>query len=424
MPRSPAPQSAPESAPRSAPAPASAAGHRQLHLPRPTIRLRLTLLYGSLFLASGAVLLAITYLLVSTGNPLVSTDANGRTVITFNGVAGSVSGGGVSTGGPAGLTVPPDPVALQTIVVEQHAAELNQLLVWSLVALGIMAVASVGAGWLVAGRVLRPLRSMTSAVRELSASSLHRRLATDGPDDELSDLRATFNDLLARLDASFQAQRAFVANASHELRTPLARQRTMLQVALDDPDATMDSLRQAGERALVAGEQQERLIEALLMLARGERGLERRELVDLAAIAGDVVASRQTDADGRGLRLKARLGPAATRGDAHLLERLTGNLVDNALRYNEPGGWVEVSTTARRGSVHLSVVNGGPHVPPAEVGRLLEPFQRLAPERTVAGDGWGLGLSIVRAIVRAHGGTIDVVARPEGGLAIEVSLPA
>jgi signal transduction histidine kinase len=406
--------------------PVAATGHRRLRLPRPTIRLRLTLLYGSLFLASGAVLLTITYLLVSTGTPLVSTDASGRTVVTFSGVAGSVSGGGASTNGVGELIGPgpQDPVALQTIVLDQHAAELNQLLAWSLVALAIMAVVSVGAGWLVAGRVLQPLRSMTSDVRELSATSLHRRLVTDGPDDELCDLGATFNDLLARLDASFQAQRAFVANASHELRTPLARQRTVLQVALDDPDATIDSLRQAGARALVAGEQQERLIEALLMLARGERGLDHREPVDLGAVAGEVVQARQAEADGQGLRLRTRLGPAETRGDARLLERLVGNLVDNALRYNEPGGWVEVSTTGWRGSVHLSVVNSGPPVPPAEVGRLLEPFQRLAPERTGAGDGWGLGLSIVRAIVRAHGGTTDLRARPEGGLSIEVSLPA
>jgi signal transduction histidine kinase len=409
--------------------PAPAAGDGARDRPRLTIRLRLTLLYGALALASGAVLLAVTYLLVSaaTGGVAVYTDATGQTVITFSGVGGAVGGAripvGVTTFGP-GPATPPDPADLQAVAVAQHDAEMRQFLTWSLVALAAMAVGSIGVGWLVAGRVLQPVRTMTQDVRALSAASLHRRLVLEGPDDELSDLGATFNDLLARLDASFQAQRAFVANASHELRTPLARQRTLLQVAIEDPNATVGSLREAGERALVAGEQQERLIEALLMLARGERGLERREPVDLATIAADVVRVRQPDGDARGLRLKTRLGPAETRGDARLLERMAGNLVDNAIRYNAPNGWVEVATTGRRGSVHLSVANSGPIVPPAEVGRLLDPFQRLATERTAGGDGWGLGLSIVRAIVRAHGGTINVRSRSEGGLAIEVALPA
>lgn len=387
-------------------------------LPRPTIRLRLTLLYGGLFLASGAGLLALTYALVSqaTGNPIVAVTANGGIVVTF---------GAGASGSPVVLPGPgvPNPGQLQLVAEQQHAAELTQLLIWSVVALGVMAVVSVAIGWLVAGRALRPVRAMTTDVRAISAANLHRRVPLEGPDDELRDLGATFNDLLARLERSFESQGQFVANASHELRTPLARQRTLLQVALADPDASIESLKAAGGRAVAAGQQEERLIEALFTLARSERGLERREPVDLATMTGDVLATRGPEVASQTLHLDARLEPARLSGDPRLLERLVANLLDNAIRYNRPDGGVEISTVTRDGHAVLSVRNTGAVVPSADVARLLEPFQRVAADRTGHGEGWGLGLSIVRAVAAAHGARLVVGARPEGGLVVEVIFP-
>jgi signal transduction histidine kinase len=263
----------------------------RIRLPRPTIRLRLTLLYGVLFLASGAALLAVTYVLVAsaTSDPLVYRDPNGQLTVTLSGggEVGPVATDEASTvvtegssGGPA--PVGPDDDEIQALAEAQHAAQMGQLLTWSGVALAIMAVASVGIGWLVAGRVLDPMRRLTADVRQISTTNLHERLALHGPDDELKELGGTFNDLLGRLERSFEAQRQLVANASHELRTPLARQRTLLQVALADPELTADSLRATAERVLAAGDQQEELIDALIALARGERGLDHHEPVDLA----------------------------------------------------------------------------------------------------------------------------------------------
>jgi signal transduction histidine kinase len=265
---------------------------------------------------------------------------------------------------------------------------------------------------------------MTADVREISATNLHRRLTRHGPDDELNDLGNTFNDLLGRLERSFEAQRQFVANASHELRTPLARQRTLIQVALDDRDVTVDSLRTTFERVLVAGGQQEKLVDALLTLARGERGLEHREPVDVAVVANDVLQMRRAEVEGSRLRLDTRLGAAPITGDPRLLERLVMNLVDNALRYNAAHGWIEVTTATKARSAVLRVTNSGSVVPPAQVDRLFQPFQRLGADRTRSGDGWGLGLSIVRAIASAHDAAVVVRARPEGGLDVEISFPS
>ena len=407
------------------PTPGIKAGGR-VRLPRPTIRLRLTLLYGALFLASGALLLAITFVLVrfATGNPIVGTSPDGAFIIDFSGPIGgqTVIAGGAAGSGP-GIDAPPQLQQLQALVIAQHAAELNQLLLWSGVALVIMAAASIGIGWLVAGRVLRPVRSMTADVRAISAADLRRRLTLPAVDDELRDLGSTFNDLLGRLERSFDAQRQFVANASHELRTPLARQRTLIQVAMSDPDATVNSLRATYERVLVAETQQEELIEALLTLARGERGLERHESVDLAVVAQLVLDARRTESADATLRVQARLSPARTSGDRRLLERLVANLIDNAVRYNVPRGQIEVTTETRGGIAVLRVTNGGPVVPAADVERLFQPFQRLGLDRTDHGERWGLGLSIVRAIASAHEGSVRAVAREGGGLVVEVSLP-
>ncbi len=375
---------------------------RWTHLPPPTVRLRLTLLYSGLFLASGAVLLAITYALFrhNTGVNLI-----------------------FPMGEPN-----PSPEVRQDIesriagLEANHADVLHQLLVQSGIALAIMTVASVALGWLVAGRVLRPLRTMTAATRQISERNLHERLALPGPRDELKDLADTVDGLLARLETAFGAQQRFVANAAHELRTPLTLWRALLEERLTDPAATIDSFRATSRRLLALGGEQERLLESLLTLASSERGLDRREPFDLAAVAETVLRDPETGP--LEVRIDGEFEPAPVAGNAALAERLVRNLVDNAVRYNVPGGRVKVRTGTGTGGAFLSVANDGPPVPAAEVERLLEPFQRLGTDRTAPSDGHhGLGLSIVQAIATAHHATLLAEARPEGGLAVEVRFP-
>jgi signal transduction histidine kinase len=367
---------------------------------RKTVRLRLTLLYGGLFLVCGVGLLTVTYFLV-------------RHAVS-PGDMGSLPPGlpGLPAGPPirgTQLTFGAQEVAevAQRALVAQRQDVLHQLLVQSGIALALMVVLALALGWWVAGRILRRLHTITTAARAISATNLHRRLALAGPADELKDLGDTFDELLARLDASFQAQRQFVANASHELRTPLARQRAIGQVALDDPDATVTTLREAHERVLAAGVQQERLIEAMLTLARGHAGIDVRQPFDLGEVVREVVGTRVSD---------VTISACTVSGHRALAERLVANLVDNAIRHNTASGWVSVSCA--RGV--LTVANTGPEVPPQEVARLFEPFQRLA-VRT--GDGLGLGLSIVRAIATAHDATVAAASRPEGGLVVTVTFP-
>jgi signal transduction histidine kinase len=393
------------------------------HLPRRTVRLRLTLVYGALFLVSGAALLAITYVLVArtTDVGVFKTSDGGSGVIIGShpsaGARPQISTHGVGTPGAPLPDITPEQAT--HLAAQQHAAQMRQLLLSSGIALAIMAVVSIALGWMIAGRVLRPLRAITASVRDISATNLHERLALRGPDDELKELGGTFNALLTRLDAAFQAQRQFAANASHELRTPLTRQRALAQVALADPDADVDTLRVAHERVLVAGVQQERLIDALLVLARGQAGPSGAEQVDLAQIAERVVADRRAEAMSFGLTVRRALSPASTTGDPRLVERLVTNLVDNALRHNVDDGRVEITTDERNGRAVLTVTNTGPDVPASDIDRLLQPFQRLGRDRV--GNSAGLGLSIVQAIADAHGATLGAVSRPTGGLSIEVS---
>jgi signal transduction histidine kinase len=399
---------------------------RWQRLPRRTIRLRLTLLYGGLFLGSGAGLLTITYVLVRNRLPVMTSSDE------ISGAVGTQAGHSAcfvtSPAGSPPITTAPPPDCLayaQSLLNGERSAVLSQLLTDTGIALAIMTVVSIALGWLMAGRVLRPLRTITAAARYISASSLHERLALTGPDDELKELGDTFDGLLARLEASFRAQRQFVANASHELRTPLARQRTVVEVALADPDPSIASLQAACQRVLVAGEQQERLIEALLTLARSERGLDRQEPLDLSAIAREVLASRRDDARSRDVSLEADLGSAHVLGDPRLAERLLANLIDNAIRHNRPGGRARVSTATSTGHAILSVTNTGPAVPPDQIDRLFQPFQRLRAGRTAMrdGDGLGLGLPIVVAIAAAHGAYVRARSRPSGGLSVAVRFP-
>jgi signal transduction histidine kinase len=382
-------------------------------LPQRTIRLRLTATYAVLFLLSGAGLLAITYVLVSAAT------ASGCYRHAVN----------MAGGKPATVTACLSPHArsapagLQGLVASQHASTMNHLLAYSGVALAIMAVASAGLGWVMAGRALRPLRDITAAARQISATSLDRRLALAGPGDEITELGNTIDDLLSRLEAAFAAQRQFAANASHELRTPLAWQKTLIQVTLADPDADARTLRAAHERVLAAGAHQERIIEALLMLTRGQAGLAKRDQFDLADLAGQVIAARQAEAQDRQLRLHTALASAPAAGDPQLAERLIANLAENALRHNTPGGYIEVVTGTRSSHAVLMVTNTGPEVPEEAVGQLLQPFQRLGTDRTGHGHGLGLGLSIVKAITDAHDATLTIGPQPGGGLHVEVAFP-
>jgi signal transduction histidine kinase len=400
-------------------------GHRPPHLPRRTVRLRLTLIYGCLFLVSGAVLVVATNLLVDRAN----------NVPTGNSVVVVYRGKPMTQAEASHLKKPGNSVVyrgkkmsqaevdqIRAAALGQRADDVHTLYVYSLVVLGAMALVSSLLGWAVAGRALRPLRALTSSAKGISATNLHYRLPLDGPDDELKELGTTFNQLLARLETAFESQRRFVANASHELRTPLARQRAIAQVALSDPGATVESLRAAHERALAAGAQQERLIDALLTLAQGEAGA-RKETVDLAGAVAAVLAQPSPELEALGLRLERSLAPAPVVGDPRLLERLAANLVDNGARYNVAGGELRVSTSSRAGTAVLSVENSGPVVPPSELERLFQPFQRMAQERTGHGGGVGLGLSIVAAIATAHGATVSATPRDGGGLRVEVRFP-
>jgi signal transduction histidine kinase len=381
-------------------------------LPRRTIRLRLALLYGGLFFISGAALLALTYGGVAQTHGSYS-QAFPVQVIRHR---------SVEAAGPQEGSGPPG--AVSVVDSRQRSVDLRVLAVVSVIALVVMAAVSMGLGWLIAGRVLRPLRTITAAARDISATDLHRRLALEGPDDEFKELGDTFDGLLGRLDASFQSQRQFVANASHELRTPLARLKTLAQVALADPHANVTSLRAAHERVLASEQQLEDLIESLLSLASSERALDRREPVDLAVLTHEVLAARRTEIESRGLQLQATLDPARAEGNPQLVEHLIANLIDNAIGHNASGGRVDITTATRSGGAVLSVGNDGPVIAPGELARLQRPFQRLGPERTNRGDGHGLGLSIVHAIAEAHGATISTRVKPDGGLQIEVSFPA
>jgi signal transduction histidine kinase len=385
-------------------------------LPR-TVRLRLTLLYGALFAASGAVLLAITYLLVRS---------TGYLVLIGNGPPGRLEGRSAGRNLGTG-DIPPQlqgiAKQLRDQAARQHAADLQQLLVQSGIALTIMVVISIALGWLVAGRVLRPLRTMTATVRQISARNLHQRLAVAGPRDELKDLADTVDGLLGRLEAALDTQKRFVANAAHELRTPLTLEHALLEETLSDPGATLTSSRATFRRLLAISEQQGRLLEALLTLASSERGLDHRHPLDLSVLTEQALRSWRPEIDRLGLQVQARTAAAPTAGDPALVERLVANLLDNAVRYNLPGGRVEVATATDAERALLSITNTGPVVPPAQVDRLLEPFHRLG-DRTARNDGHhGLGLSIVRAIATAHDATLTVSARPAGGLAVEVSFP-
>ena len=311
-----------------------------------------------------------------------------------------------------------------TITATGRGISPSQLLIGSAVALVLLAPVALSLGWFVAGRFLRPLRAITATARHISAGSLHQRLALGEGADELTELGHTLDELFARLQAAFDAQRHFVANASHELRTPLAGLRTLLEVTLGDPDTDAETLRAACREALDLEARQERLVHALLDLATSERGISTWEQCDLTEIARLVTASRRDQAADKGIRLIEHNAPAATSGDPKLIESLVANLVDNAIRHNRPDGYVRITIEACGTSAGITVSNSGPVVPREQVQRLLQPFQRLSPRRNELRDGYGLGLAIVNAVARAHHAALAIDPRAEGGLDVTVRFAA
>lgn len=451
---------------------------RWLRLPRRTVRLRLTALYGALFLLSGAGLLVFTNVLVhrqSSGAAFFIDHRPGQLRPQIKGVVGGFSAtigvppgvavvargktgsGGVVQSGP--LLPPAGPAVfhqqlpgptlaqvqaqahqLRTLARKQHDTELQHLLVISGIALGVMAVISVALGWLISGRVLRPLRTMTSTTHSITERNLHERLSLGGPDDELKDLANTIDGLLGRLEAAFEAQRRFVANASHELRTPLAMMRTSLDVAAAKPGQQPPQMAALDGKLREGLDQAERLLEGFLTLARAQHGaLPERASVSLSYIALSAIRTRAALIAEHGIAVEESIADAQVTGSETLLARMVANLVDNAIHHNKRGGWMRVCTacaddhtttptgttaaTAAAATATLVVESGGPHLQQSAVDQLAQPFRRLGAERTGSERGVGLGLSIVAAIASAHGGELQLHARPEGGLRAQVDLP-
>ena len=390
--------------------------HDTLGGPAPTIRLRLTVLYGLVFLLTGAVLLTIGYALVRHN---LDARENLRAALQRLGIVPPSAS--PFFGRPLQFA-PGSPEASVADVVraQLRASALHRLVIEYVLALGVMTMVSVAAGWLLAGRALRPLRDITATARRVSGENLGERIGLVGPADELKELADTFDGMLGRLDAAFASQRHFVANASHELRTPLAIMRTEVDVALADPDASVGELRSMGEAVRETIDRCERLIEGLLVLARSEAATGRDEPVDLAALAGDCITDLRARAQEADVEVSTDLQPAWTCGEPALLERMIANLIDNGIRYNEPHGYLSIATRLDGERVRLSVCNAGAVIDPADAQTLTEPFRRL--DRSLGG--FGLGLSIVRSVTVAHGGTIEVLAPAGGGLEVRIALPA
>jgi signal transduction histidine kinase len=368
---------------------------------RRSVRWRFTNLYAGLFLASGVAMLAV-----------VGAFAGGSMVAA----PGPGSGSGVTGASAAALA---RIASLEHQLAQAQSRQTQQLLLGSAVGLLVMGVLSLLLGCYAAGRVLRPLRAMTSATRRISADNLHERLAVEGPHDELRDLGDTIDELLARLESSFAAQRRFVADASHELRTPLATMRAAVDVTLAKPEPLPEQTRVLAGRVRTELDQVERLLDGLLTLARAQHRLPEPEAVPLGALAADALAAR-------GLPVGQVLDDSApgvqVRGNRTLLRRLVDNLVDNAVFHNEPDGWVRVHVRPSGTAVELVVENGGERLTPDQVLELVRPFRRLGPERT-GGNGSGLGLAIVAAVTEAHDGRLELSARKGGGLRVLVTLP-
>jgi len=392
---------------------------RWVRLPGRTVRTRLTILYGILFVFSGALLLTIS------SGVAVGTSSSQAVPAAINSAGGS-------------------PLDQANARIHQLQAQISQLqsqaasppdqnklshvlLISSLIALGIMTVISVALGWLVAGRALRPVRQMTAAAQRISEDSLHERLAVHGPEDELKELGDTIDGLLERLEVAFSAQRRFVANASHELRTPLTTMRASLDVALAKPDPAPPQTVALAGRLRVELDKIDMLLEAFLVLARAQhRALPGRAIIPLDYVVGAALADQAAAIRAMNLTVQeaGSLGSAWVAGSQALITRMVENVIDNAVCHNTEGGWIRIVSRTAAGRARLIVENGGPLLDQQQVAGLCEPFRRIGADRTGSDKGSGLGLSIVAAIAEAHGGTVDLQARSAGGLRITISLPA
>jgi signal transduction histidine kinase len=382
---------------------------RTRRTPAPTIRLRLTALYGTVFLITGAVLLTIGYVFVRTN---LRTHHSLRAELLRLGIRPVRGEFGFPPGSSTGKLI-------HTVQDQILGGALHRLLIEYAVALLLMTAISVLIGWLLAGRALAPLRDITATARRVSSENLGERIDLPGPADELRELADTFDGMLARLDSAFASQRHFVANASHELRTPLAIMRTEVDVALADPDASAAELREMGEAIRDTVDRCERLIASLLLLARSEAATGHEEPVDIAALAGDCITDMWARAQEAQIEIRDDLEPAWTSGHPGLLERLIANLIDNGIHHNVPGGYLQVQSRTDGDKIELLVANGGAPLDPKRVQELTQPFRRL--DRSVRG--FGLGLSIVRSIAQAHHGTTTLLAPASGGLEVRVTLP-
>jgi signal transduction histidine kinase len=395
-----------------------------LSLPRfrLSVRARLTALYGGMFLLAGIVLLVVTYYLVQHS---LDTGLRAGVISPVDKKAVLQQGQLVVTPGTA-TTPGADALyrynKLESAIQGARADTLHSLVYQFLLALGLVAVAALGLGWAIAGHALRPLQLITATARRVADSRLHERIALEGPADEMKELADTFDAMLERLDASFDGQRRFVANASHELRTPLAVNRTLIEVALADPE-TPPETRQLGRTLLAMNERSERLIDGLLTLARSQNEMSVAREVDLAEVAALAVEALAGEASERGVTVHATLNEAVVLGDGVLLEQLACNVVQNAVRHNVPCGWVNIATMMEGRHAKLIVANSGSQVPAYEVDNLFEPFHRLRRDRTESDKGVGLGLSIVRSVARAHHGEVVASPLPDGGLRVMVKLP-
>jgi signal transduction histidine kinase len=376
------------------------------------------LLYTSLFALGGAALVLVTYGLVAQTLPGATTTSTPGAI--QQSIAQCVDA--AQTQGSSAADAKRQCSALYDTGVQagaaaQRSATLAHLLTYSLLSLAGTTLLAAGGGWIVAGRILRPVHRLTAAARTASEQNLSQRIALEGPHDELRELADNFDTMLERLDRAFTSQRQFIANASHELRTPLTVMRTAMDVVLAKPEPTRDELVSMADDIRQAVDHAERLIEVLLVLARNDQARALIEPLDLAAVAEDALEGRRAG----GITTIATLDDAPVTGDGVLLERLVANLLDNAERYNIPGGTVEITTTADDAASVLRVVNTGAVIPTDMVQRLFLPFSRL--DDRVRHNGFGLGLTLVSSIAAAHGGTVDATAMPTGGLDISVRLP-
>ncbi|UBU09124.1 sensor histidine kinase [Nonomuraea gerenzanensis] len=374
------------------------------------LRLRLTLLYGGLFFVSGSILLGLTYLI--TARALDQQFVTGPVKIT---------------GGAPLAQAPPPPEAAGDVIFRRDVQSradgvLSEMVSWSLVVMILVGIIALLLGYVVADRALRPLDRVTETAQRLSESTLHERIGLRGPPDEVKRLADTFDAMLDRLRRVFDAQRRFIANASHELRTPLAVNRTVLEVSLEEPAASAD-LKALARALLGTNARYERLIEGLLLLAQSEQELTVRKPVDVEQVARTVLEQLDPGSRKRPVTLHQDLRPALVEGDPLFLERCVFNLLENAIKYNVRGGHIWLTVAGQPEGASITVENTGPLVPAYEVEDLFEPFSRMQGERVRSFQGAGLGLSIVRAIVVAHGGSVTALARPEGGLRVEVRLP-